>query len=82
MNDYINDEIELDIINQEREEAELTHSIACRLSLCVNKDAEFIDFVQNKVIDIAISLRDEFDDKQQKRNLEISRGNFNDVIPF
>jgi len=79
MNDYINDEIELDIINQEREEAELTHSIAHQIALCVNGDAEFIDFVQNKVCEIATSLKEQF---YQQRILIPNIENCSDVIPF
>ena len=79
MNDYINDEIEVYLIGKDREEAELTHSIAHQIALCVNEDAEFTDFVQNKVCEIATSLKEQF---YQQRILIPNTENYSDVIPF
>ena len=76
MNDYINDEIDTYLIDKDREEGELTHSIAYQMALCVNEDSEFTDFVQNKVCEIAMSLKEQFYN-QRKINT-----NNNDVIPF
>lgn len=85
MNNYINDEIDVYLLEKDRERTELTHSIAHQIALCVNESSEFTDFVQNKVCDIAMSLKEEFENTQRTKNLEITRKNIqntNFVIPF
>jgi len=79
MNNYINDEIDTYLIEKDREEAELTHSIAHRMALCVNEDSEFTDFVQNKICKIAMSLKEEFYNQKQYNTSEATPFN---VIPF
>ena len=75
MNNYINDEIDVYLLERDREEVELTHSIACQIALCVNESSEFTDFVQSKVCDIAMSLKEEFENTQRTKNLERVRKN-------
>ena len=79
MNNYINDEIDVYLIDKDREEGELTHSIAHQIALCVNEDSEFIDFVQNKVCEIAMSLKEQFDNQ---RTFSPNTNNSSDAIPF
>lgn len=79
MNNYINDEIDTYLIGKDREEAELTHSIAHRMALCVNEDSEFTDFVQNKICKIAMSLKEEFYNQKQSNTSKATTFN---VIPF
>lgn len=79
-NNYINDEIDIYLLTKDREEAELTHSIAHQISLCVNEDSEFTDFVQNKVCELATSLKEQF--YNQRNNIKSNANNHPDVIPF
>lgn len=79
MNDYINDEIDVYLSGKDREEEQLTHSIAHRIALCVNEDSEFTDFVQNKVCEIAMSLKEQF---YNQRTFSPNTNNSSDAIPF
>lgn len=79
MNDYINDEIDVYLLGKDREEGELTHSIAHQIALCVNEDSEFTDFVQNKVCEIAMSLKEQF---YNQRTFNPNANNSTDIIPF
>lgn len=78
MSNYINDKIDVYLLEKEREEAELTHSIAHQIALCVNESSEFTDFVQSKVCDIAMSLKTEFKNTQTTKNIQST----DFVIPF
>lgn len=82
MNNYINDEIDFYLLEKDREEAELTHSIAHQIALCANEDSDFTDFVQRKVCDIAMSLKEEFYKTQRANTLETTQRNLDIVIPF